>query len=59
MKSEIILYGTKDGFEDLLSSVAENILFAMFLAKRDGYSSFRIVDYTDRPIEKPDFSKVF
>ena len=58
MKNEIVLYGTKDGFEDLLSNKAENILFAMFLAKKDGYKDFRIVDYTNNT-ETPNFKNIF
>jgi hypothetical protein len=55
IQSEILLYGTKDGIEDLLSNKPENILTVIPLAKRDGYTNFRIVDYTNKPIDKPDF----
>ncbi len=57
-KTEVLLYGTKDGeIEELLSTKAENILTVIVLAKRDGYKNFRIVDYTDTELEPPDFSK--
>lgn len=59
MKTEILLYGTKDKFEDLLSVKPEDFFVIMFMAKRDGYKTFRIVDYTEVKIEKPDFIKVF
>jgi hypothetical protein len=55
IKAEILLYGTKDGIENLLSTKAENILTVIPLAKRDGYTDFRIMDYTNKPIERPDF----
>jgi len=49
IKSEVLLYGTKDGeIEDLLSMKPENILFVISQAKRDGYKNFRIVDLYQR-----------
>lgn len=59
MKTEILLYGTKDKFEDLLSVKPEDFFVIIFMAKKDGYNKFRIVDYTEVGIEKPDFTKVF
>lgn len=59
MKTEILLYGTKNNFEDLLSVKPEDFFVIMFMAKKDGYKSFRIVDYTNVGFEKPDFTKVF
>jgi hypothetical protein len=55
IKAEVLLYGTKNGIEDLLSAKPENILSIIPLAKRDGYTNFRIVDYTHAPLERPDF----
>jgi len=56
IKSEVLLYGTKDGeIEDLLSMKPENILFVISQAKRDGYKNFRIVDYTNVKPSVPDF----
>jgi hypothetical protein len=50
---EMVLWGSKPGeLETLLSCKAENILTVMFLAKRDGYTNFRISHFTN---EIPNF----
>jgi hypothetical protein len=55
IKPDIVLYGTRDNMEELLSNIAENIIFAILLARKAGYTDLRIVDYTDMPVEYPDF----
>lgn len=60
--ADVILYGTKENnFDenaltiDVLSTLPENIITAIALAKKDGYKKFKIVDYTEQPITAPDF----
>lgn len=55
IKPEILLYGTKDSHEDLLTMNPAVFWDAILWAKYQGFTSFRIVDYTNVQIEKPDF----